>query len=304
MQLEPRYVTVNAVDHSSLSRDLAYAGAVLLRDPGTRVNDFMRFSDKLGSDFVSFGGKQCIIGGNSGRQCVAGYDSLFTVSGTSNSGYGHEVALHGELYFHHHRPPELLWFFCRKPALCGGETLLCDGAELFDALPQEIRAALSRRDILYERNHDQATWKRLYCTDSVETLKSYCLDSGIDLTVHQDGGITTRFVCSPLRHQRNRTVFINNLLPFALRMIREPERTGASVRFADGETIPVDWVLTMESVANEIARPVSWQAGDIVIVDNSRILHGRRALTDSERTVYIRMSGAGVLHWHGAGQVR
>lgn len=290
MRLAPRLQSAKTVDRPSLLRELAASGAVLLRHRDTSVRDFMRFSDSLGSNFVSLDNDQYIIGGNSGRQCVAGRDSLFTASGTSSSGYGHEVHLHGELYFHHRSPPEVLWFYCNRPAVSGGETVLCDGAELFDALPREIQTALWTRDVQYERNHDAATWRRLYRTDSIETVKDYCRKSGIEIAVHPDGGITTRFTCSPVRREGGGTVFINNLLPFALRMIREPERTRASVRFSDGEAIPSDWVLDINDVAHGIARPIRWQAGDIAIVDNRRIMHGRRAVTDNERTVYVRMS--------------
>jgi alpha-ketoglutarate-dependent taurine dioxygenase len=268
---------------------------VLLRDPNADLESFCRFSERLGEDFVTIGEGPGIVGGNSGRRSIDGYDGLFSVSGTSDSGYGHDVPLHGELYFHHRNPPDLLWFFCEKPATSGGETLLSDGAAIYAALPEEIKSALGSREIRYERNHDEATWKRLYRTGSLVVLKKFCRDNGIALTVNPDGGVTTRFTCSALRTFQGRTVFINNLLPFALRHIREPERTRAAVCFADGERIPRAWVFAIEKIANDRAHPHAWQAGDVAVIDNRRTLHGRHAVTDPTRSIYVRMSNAGAL---------
>ncbi|MEM8955398.1 MAG: TauD/TfdA family dioxygenase [Verrucomicrobiota bacterium] len=295
MHLAPKTGPLSAVDHASLKSDLTRDGAVLLRDQNADLAAFASFSDSLGADFVAPGEGLRIVGGNSGRKNINGYKGLFTVSGTSQSGYGHEVPLHGELYFHSHHPPDLLWFFCKNPSQSGGETLLCDGVELFEHLPTDLQAALQTRDIEYERNHDQSTWTRLYKTDCVETLEEYCRESDIALQLNSDGGITTRFRCSPLRQKNGRTAFINNFLPFALRQMREPERTNARIRFADGETIPEPWVLAIEAVAAELSVPVAWEKGDVAIVDNHRTLHGRQAVTDPDRDVYVRMSAAGAL---------
>ncbi|CAM3660609.1 hypothetical protein GCM10009799_47040 [Nocardiopsis rhodophaea] len=37
---------------------------------------------------------------------------------------------------------------------------------------------------------------------------------------------------------------------------------------------------------------MQWEDGDIVLVDNSRVMHGRRAITDPDRTILNSQSYA------------
>lgn len=80
-------------------------------------------------------------------------------------------------------------------------------------------------------------------------------------------------------------------MPFAVREIRSEKPLTSFVRFSNGEKIPDDIILTIEQIANTLSVPITWQKGDIAIIDNTRILHGRRTLTDTERLLYSRMSG-------------
>jgi alpha-ketoglutarate-dependent taurine dioxygenase len=50
--------------------------------------------------------------------------------------------LHAELATSTAVRPHLLWLYCVHPAASGGETLLCDGAALYEALSASTRAAL------------------------------------------------------------------------------------------------------------------------------------------------------------------
>ncbi|MGF1933499.1 MAG: TauD/TfdA family dioxygenase [Nostoc sp. ChiQUE02] len=34
---------------------------------------------------------------------------------------------------------------------------------------------------------------------------------------------------------------------------------------------------------------ISWQKGDILIIDNTKILHVRRSFADDQRDIYIRL---------------
>jgi alpha-ketoglutarate-dependent taurine dioxygenase len=47
------------------------------------------------------------------------------------------------------------------------------------------------------------------------------------------------------------------------------------------------------AAAQRLTIAVPWRAGDVLLVDNSRYLHGRRAFKDAGRTVMVRM---GFLH--------
>jgi hypothetical protein len=61
------------------------------------------------------------------------------------------------------------------------------------------------------------------------------------------------------------------------------------VRTAAGGPVPADLLSVAAEVARELTVAVPWQAGDVLVVDNSRYLHGRQAFTDTGRSVMVRM---------------
>ena len=50
--------------------------------------------------------------------------------------------------------------------------------------------------------------------------------------------------------------------------------------FENGEFVPDDLVAEVKAVSDQAEGPVAWQPGDIVILDNTRFMHGRRAILD------------------------
>jgi alpha-ketoglutarate-dependent taurine dioxygenase len=45
----------------------------------------------------------------------------------------------------------------------------------------------------------------------------------------------------------------------------------------------------LNAIAEKITAEINWQKGDILMVDNTRIMHGRRAFVDDKRNIYIRL---------------
>lgn len=60
------------------------------------------------------------------------------------------------------------------------------------------------------------------------------------------------------------------------------------VRLEDSSKIPEDIVNEIKNVTNQFTRLVTWKKQDIVLIDNTRALHGRRAFS-CNREIYIRM---------------
>jgi alpha-ketoglutarate-dependent taurine dioxygenase len=62
-----------------------------------------------------------------------------------------------------------------------------------------------------------------------------------------------------------------------------------TVFFDDDSEITDDIVAELNEVAERITTEISWQTGDILMVDNTRIRHGRRAFSDTQRDIYVRL---------------
>lgn len=39
-----------------------------------------------------------------------------------------------------------------------------------------------------------------------------------------------------------------------------------------------------------VTENLDWQHGDAAVIDNTRVMHGRRAITDPDRTIYNALS--------------
>lgn len=257
-------------------------GCVVLRSEDTDLAGFRAFSERFGEHFVSGRG-----GANYGRTPVDADGTIFPATGADHL---YPVPLHGERYFTA-TPPEVLFFYCAQPAEHGGETQVCDGVLLYQAFPAHLQALFAGRTIAYVRRHGPEVWREVYRTDSLEEVRELCRQSGVDLETHADGGISTRYSCSALKDTHRGTAFINNLLPFAWREVQEGRRYGSYVCFEDGSPIPRDVVLQIAELGERYSKSIPWRRGDIAMLDNRFMLHGRGHIADARRTLYLRMAG-------------
>ena len=46
---------------------------------------------------------------------------------------------------------------------------------------------------------------------------------------------------------------------------------------------------TIRAIAETSTHEINWQDGDIAILDNTRVMHGRRAIADANRNLFIGM---------------
>ena len=61
------------------------------------------------------------------------------------------------------------------------------------------------------------------------------------------------------------------------------------VRFEDDSRIPDELIDDVVAIQQRLLLPIAWKAKDFAVVDNTRALHGRRAFTDTNRDVYLKM---------------
>ncbi|MCX5532829.1 TauD/TfdA family dioxygenase [Streptomyces sp. NBC_00006] len=196
--------------------------------------------------------------------------------------------------------PDLLWFHCVKAATSGSETTVCDGFRVWDALSERARKVFAGNPVKYVRsNVPRAMWQRLaaHLTGpdadpadmTVEHLQAVS-NKGADVvfTEATDGTLTyeyTVYAAHPTRGS-SRTAWANSILGPSFNY-EAPE-----IRFADGSLIPDDVIAEYAEVTEKVTEEIQWEDGDIVLIDNTRVMHGRRAITDPERTILNAQSYA------------
>ncbi len=268
-------------------------GYLLLSSPQHQLQDFLEITARWGQNFLQFAnqpvaGPQQIVGSHLGRTPLPGKTDVFLSTGHHAS---YPLPLHGELYYQMPQPPELLCFYCETPPLQQGETLLCNGQALFQALPTSLQQLFLEHDLVYTRHSSLEAWQQDYQTQDCKALLQFLETQHIKGKIHPETGeLTTHYTSSALRHFRGDWCFINNLIPFALRERDEPQATRSRVRLTNGQAIPAVALETLLTCSETLEHRIAWQKGDILLVDNRWVLHGRRALHPGPRTLYLRMA--------------
>ncbi|WP_254449476.1 TauD/TfdA family dioxygenase [Anabaena sp. UHCC 0253] len=247
-------------------------GVLLFRGFTTDTEIFREFSNLFSTDFLDY------AGGAFNRKVINNDKTILSVNDFQT-----EIKLHGEMYYQKNIPL-MLWFFCANPAASDGQTTVCDGRQFFAELSNSTKELFNQKKLKFRAKMNQEQWQQKYKIDDVNQLKEICADNNTLVTIYEDQSILLEYVCSvviPSRCGKHR-VFINSLLPA---MQLNPD----VLRFDDDSPIPDELMAELNEIAEKITTNICWQKGDILMIDNTRIMHGRRAFTDETREIYIRL---------------
>lgn len=286
------------LDPAEIARLFVDSGALVFRGFPVDPPRFLELTSVYCGAFMTYQGGG-IRFGPLDRQSIGGNPTLLTTTGHTQ---GFAMDLHGEMYYLKKRP-EVLWFYCETAPAKAGETTLCDGRELLGALPEETRKFLQTHRIRYIRRLGEGEWQTAFQTQSLDEVRRICDENETALRVLPDGqGIETEFVDSAIRAE----AFINNLvlihgteMAFESGWIKEnissmkARRSPFVVRLEDGSRFPDAMIEEIRRLSKRILLAHAWQKGDVLMIDNTRVLHGRKDAVGSDRVIYVRMAEAG-----------
>lgn len=289
--------SIHALEQSirdSLDDSLRTAGGVLFRgfNVATPI-DFKRFAASFGAPLASYE-----FGSTPRSKVFAGVYS-------STEYPAHQfIPLHNEQAYT--RPwPARIWFHCIKASETGGETPICDSRLIYQRMPAEIREAFASRELLYVRNYSGALdlpWQKVFNTEDRAQVERYCQDNDIEWEWKADGELRTRQRCAAvLQHpETGEWVWFNQAHLFHVSAI-EPgvrasllaavgeENLPRHVYFGDGSAIPDAMLDTVRAVYDQTAVSFPWEPGDILMLDNRLVAHGRNPYT-GDRKVIVAMA--------------
>jgi alpha-ketoglutarate-dependent taurine dioxygenase len=272
--------------------DLLRYGAVLLRD--FRVDSIEQFEQcalVFTSDLLNY------VEGSSPRTMLA--DKVYT-----STEYPPEyfISLHNELSYAHKWPGKL-FFHCVQPAESGGETPIADGRRVLRLLPPELVDRFERKGVRYLRNmHQQLgagmSWSTVFETTDRAFIEDYCREGDISFEWRPDGGLRTSQVRpGVIRHPRTgERVWFNqadqwhpsNLgdeLAIAMGAVTDVDDLPLNAQYGDGSPIAAEDLQRVREAFHEAAVLFPWQTGDVLVIDNTMVSHGRSPFTGSRRVV-------------------
>jgi alpha-ketoglutarate-dependent taurine dioxygenase len=257
-------------------------GFVLLRGFAHSASDFEVITRQFSRRFM--------VHGNINREFVSQDGSTQAV----DAGL-HPLPLHSEMSYGPFYP-DSMWFFCAVPPRVGGETTVCDGVALFNALAPESRSYFKTHRLRYRHRYPPRAWQQGIKT-TARGLASLKLAIGARLyrkrgvyRFHFDHEqyLCVDYVTSalvPLRDGRH--AFANSLeisyLPQVIAL------RGGSVTLENGEPVSGALLADVARAADAAGLRIGWQAGDVVMLDNARVMHGRVALSPDDRKILVRL---------------
>ncbi len=282
--------TLDELDDATIWAALDRHGTILFRNFGADSESFYGFASRFNRSFL--------VSPFNDRKSVNAVNELQTVT-VGKAG----LSLHFE-YGASPMRPDLLWFHCRQPAAqgCGGETLVADGAAIFDRLKPANRDALLGRRVTYRSFLPVTAFEHLVRDNRVvgslafdDVMRILEDDHGFRIVSRTDRFVESAFTTEPvgLRAGDGRAVLCQDVFADAYRRASgedDTESFSTVVTWDDGEPLADDIIADIRAVTRSLTRGIRWQAGDFAMIDNTRVLHGRNQTTDPNRQVVMLSS--------------
>lgn len=214
------------------------------------------------------------------------------------------IPLHHEMSYSHNWPSKL-FFYCDRPPASGGRTPLTRDRGLLERLDPEIREPFLEKKVMYVRNYGHGVdlpWQQAFQTEDPAAVEAYCRRAGAQIEWLGGGRLRTRSVRQvTATHPRTGDLLwfnhahifhSSNLEPEvrdALRAQFAPDELPRNAFYGDGSPIPDEIAERIRRVYREESVGFDWQAGDVLLLDNFLISHGREPF-EGQRRIVVAMA--------------
>lgn len=201
--------------------------------------------------------------------------------------------------------PGLLLFACLQAPSAGGVTGVADARRVLDAIPADIVQRFEREGWLLTRSYNEdigASYEEAFGVTDRAAVESYCRAHAIEFAWQPDGELRTRqrrpaVVRHPVTGDRcwfNQVAFLNEwtIAPEVREYLVDvygPDGLPFNTRFGDGEPIGEDVVALLNEIYEDHTLRTPWEAGDLMLVDNTRTAHSREAY-EGPREILVGMA--------------
>lgn len=211
-----------------------------------------------------------------------------------------KILLHNELSYSSVWPKKI--YFCSVIAAeSGGETPIADVGRVYDRIDPRIREKFIEKGWMLVRNYGDGfglPWKEVFHTEDMDEVEAYCRLRNIEWEWKEGGRLRTRQVRRVV-HQHpitgenlwfNHATFWHesSLNPDVRAMMLEIfGRDGLpyNTYYGDGTPIEDEVIQHLQAAYDAETVMFSWEVGDLLVLDNMKVAHGRNPFTGQRLTL-------------------
>ncbi|MBT7952787.1 MAG: TauD/TfdA family dioxygenase [Gammaproteobacteria bacterium] len=258
------------IDDEIIINGFKQHGAILFRGFAYDVESFTAFVKRFCTHSV--------YNPSIGREVIDRNNNIQTVDLGDDA-----FPLHAELCREPWRP-DVCFFACETAPKLGGETTICDGVKIVEALDEEVISQLQAQPLIYFQPmlaEDCKQWLNTE-TPTIEEINNPPDNCPFQLT-RLEGDLTRSYNTPALHHTMfDKQLAFGNFLLFS--------RYGLNNRlqpcFLDGSIVPDELVAEVKRVSEPLTTAHQWEKDDLLMLDNTRFLHGRnKILNINERRI-------------------
>lgn len=207
-----------------------------------------------------------------------------------------------EIFLHHEMAqtpvsPAKLFFYCHAAAETGGATPLCRSDRLFQKLyaekpdwANEFESRGLKYTTIMPLENDLASgqgrsWRSTLSVADESEAESKLGALGYSWKWRQDKSLeaTTPRLPAVVQLGDGSKAFYNQLIAAYKGWKGVKDNPGSAITYGDGSEISAAQLDYVVSLADEFTFDLSWQDGDVALVDNYRTMHGRRKYSGSRK---------------------
>ena len=203
----------------------------------------------------------------------------------------HRIPLHNEQSYNIIWPLRI-FFHCVVPPASGGATPVADCRNVYQRISPAVRERLEERDYLYVRHFGTGmglSWQEAFQTDDRAAVERYCADNDIEFSWGAGEELTTRQrrPVSASHPDSGEMTWFNHLTFFNVStldsMVAEAlllmgkENLPNNTYYGDGAEIEPAALDELRAAYEAEAVVIPWQEGDVMMLDNMLVAHGREA---------------------------
>ena len=202
--------------------------------------------------------------------------------------------------------PHKIFFFSVIVASEGGETPIADSRNVYKRIDQQIRNKFEKHGVMYIRNYAKGidlSWQEVFQTEEKKGVERYCKEHKIEFEWKAGTPeLTTRQICqATLMHPVSREpVWFNQAHLFHISALDEESRLSLikeleeenlprNASYGNGDPIEEETLVHIREAYNQEKIKFRWNKGDIMILDNILMAHGRETYK-GERKVAVAMA--------------